>query len=199
MALTISPMAKLQRGPCCSRGKIDLSVRAWRADAVASKRPLLFAGEDGAPGLCDGVGVGALQRGPCCSRGKISSTRRCRCGHACFKEAPAVRGGRCVERRDALDLPGSFKEAPAVRGGRYGVVTSFANRRSVLQRGPCCSRGKIWRPPEPSLAHRQLQRGPCCSRGKIQRNAARERLSELASKRPLLFAGEDGHQPHLHH
>ena len=112
-------------------------------------------------------------------------------GLAGFKEAPAVRGGRCGPSCGRRCCPRRFKEAPAVRGGRFrhraqcAAADDRASKRPLLFAGEDTSAPRRW------TAMCALQRGPCCSRGKIgQAGRVRGRVGE-ASKRPPLFAGED--------
>ena len=135
----------------------------------ASKRPLLFAGEDGA------------RRSPRRSR------RRC------FKEAPAVRGGRYRQAGLGGNEVGHASKRPLLFAGEDPDSRIRVSRCACqLQRGPCCSRGKIGRPASGSgCRERCFKEAPAVRGGRYDEPRPVLHRHGFASKRPLLFAGED--------
>ena len=108
----------LQRGPCCSRGKIAGGVGEQRRRHVASKRPLLFAGEDAAAFLDDVAFTVASKR-------------------------PLLFAGEDAPMPMASSKQAAASKRPLLFAGEDAVTLSTSGCTATLQRGPCCSRGKI--------------------------------------------------------
>ena len=137
-------------------------------------------------------GAAPLQRGPCCSRGKIARAGRRRWRCCRFKEAPAVRGGRLGRDDVHVPAPDAASKRPLLFAGEDALVARLARLADDASKRPLLFAGED---PDysqtPALRTLTLQRGPCCSRGKIQPDFAAGAGGGRASKRPLLFAGED--------